>query len=69
MQNFNWIIDLIQNNKKTYVDLFVKDDDVSKLLHEFVDKQTELCYVITKNYDEISKKKYNPLYIGNLCKK
>lgn len=50
MININWTIDYIQSTKKQFVDATVTNEVMKKGLHEFVDKQTELCKVITKNY-------------------
>ena len=55
MLNINWSIDYIQSTKKQFVDATVTNDVMRKGLHEFVDKQTELCKVITKNYTAFSK--------------
>jgi hypothetical protein len=49
MLNVNWTIDYIQQTKKQFVDATVTNDVIRKGLHEFVDKQTELCKVITNN--------------------
>lgn len=49
MLNVNWTIDYIQQTKKQFVDATVTNDVVRKGLHRFVDKQTELCKVITDN--------------------
>ena len=49
MLNVNWTIDYIQQTKKQFVDATVTNDVVRKGLHQFVDKQTELCKVITNN--------------------
>jgi hypothetical protein len=49
MLNVNWTIDYIQQTKKQFVDATVTNDVVRKGLHQFVDKQTELCKVITDN--------------------
>jgi hypothetical protein len=49
MLNVNWTIDYIQQSKKQFVDATVTNDVIRKGLHEFVDKQTELCKVITNN--------------------
>lgn len=55
MININWTIDYIQSTKKQFVDATVTNDVMRKGLHEFVDKQTDLCKTITKNYAAFSK--------------
>ena len=35
------LIDMVQSSKKVFVDTFVKNEDLSKSLHQFVDTQTE----------------------------
>lgn len=49
MLNANWTIDFIQQSKKQFVDATITNDIIRKGLHQFVDKQTELCKVITDN--------------------
>lgn len=34
-------IDMVQSSKKMFVDTFVKNENLSKSLHKFVDTQTE----------------------------
>lgn len=55
MFNINWTIDFIQSTKKQFVDATVTNDIVRKGLHEFVDKQTELCKIITRNFETFTK--------------
>ena len=42
------MIDFIQSTKKQFVAATVTDDRIKKGLDNFVDKQTELCKIITK---------------------
>lgn len=65
----NWTIDYIQQSKKQFVDATVTNDVIRKGLHEFVDKQTELCKIITKNV-EVFTKEYISLNFPrtNICK-
>jgi len=53
--NLNYTIDFIQSSKKQFVDATVTNDTIKQGLHEFVDKQTELCKVITKNIEVFAK--------------
>ena len=55
MFNINWTIDFIQSTKKQFVDATVTNDIVRKGMHEFVDKQTELCKIITRNFETFTK--------------
>ncbi len=55
MFNINWTIDYIQSTKKQFVDSTVTNDIVRKGLHEFVDKQTELCKIITRNFETFTR--------------
>lgn len=59
MLNVNWTIDYIQQSKKQFVDATVTNDVVRKGLHRFVDKQTELCKVITDNAVVFTKEFYS----------
>jgi len=59
MQNFNFTIDFIQSSKKQFLNSTVTNDVIRDGLHEFVDKQTELCKVITKNFETFSKEMMN----------
>jgi hypothetical protein len=45
----NLWIDTIQNAKKTFVDTWVKDEKVSKPLHEFIVAQTEFTKIAMKS--------------------
>lgn len=60
MLNVNWMIDFIQQSKKQFVDATVTNDVIRVGLHQFVDKQTELCKVITANMVTFTKE-YNSL--------
>lgn len=62
MLNVNWTIDYIQQTKKQFVDATVANDVVRKGLHEFVDKQTELCKVITNNAVVFTKEFYSTTF-------
>lgn len=69
MFNVNFFIDFIQESKKQYVRAVVTDDRVKDGLINFVDKQTELCKIITKNYADFSKIGFeNITSKGNICK-
>lgn len=59
MQNFNFTIDFIQSSKKQFVDSTVTNDVIRQGLHDFVDKQTELCKIITKNFETFTKEMVN----------
>lgn len=67
MYNINFTIDFIQSTKKQFVDATVTNEVVRKGLHEFVDKQTELCKVITKNFETFSKEISKSTY-PNICR-
>lgn len=54
MQNVDFLIDFIQSSKKQFVYATVKDEKIQRGLFSFVDKQTELCKVITKNTQDFS---------------
>lgn len=65
MEFFNSSIDMIQSSKKSFVDATVTNETIREGLHEFVDTQTQLCKVITKNVEVFTKE------IGsfpNMCK-
>lgn len=55
MNNVNFMIDFIQNSKKQFVNATVTDDRIKQGLYNFVDKQTELCKIITKNFEDFTK--------------
>lgn len=55
MHNINMFIDFIQSSKKQFVNATVTNDIIAKGLHEFVDKQTELCKIITRNTEVFSR--------------
>ena len=55
MFNVNFTIDFIQGAKKQFVDATVTNPTIKTGLHQFVDKQTELCKIITKNYEDFTK--------------
>jgi hypothetical protein len=67
--NINFFIDFVQESKKQYVRAVVTDDRIKDGLINFVDKQTELCKIITKNYTDFSKIGFeNITSKGNVCK-
>lgn len=69
MFNVNFTIDFIQSSKKQFVDATVTNDVIRKGLHEFVDKQTELCKVITNNYVTFTKELSQTTFPKtNICK-
>lgn len=69
MFNVNFTIDFIQSSKKQFVDATVTNDVIRKGLHEFVDKQTELCKVITNNYVTFAKELSQATFPKtNICK-
>lgn len=69
MYNINFTIDFIQSTKKQFVDATTTNDVIRKGLHEFVDKQTELCKIITKNMELFSKEISNNMFVkSNICK-
>lgn len=69
MQNVNFFIDFVQQTKKQFVYATVTDERVSAGLINFVDKQTELCKIITKNAEDFSKIGFdNVMSKGNICK-
>lgn len=55
MQSANFMIDCIQSSKKQFVAATVSDEKIKAGLNSFVDKQTELCKIITKNNEEFTK--------------
>lgn len=55
MQNVNFMIDFIQQTKKQFVSATITDDRIKKGLDAFVDKQTELCKIITKNTEDFTR--------------
>lgn len=68
MHNVNFMIDFIQSSKKQFVAATVTDDRIKRGLDDFVDKQTELCKIITKNFEEFSKIGFENFSKGNICK-
>lgn len=57
------MIDFIQSSKKQFVAATVTDERVKAGLNSFVDKQTELCKIMTKNNEEFTK-----IIIDNIIK-
>jgi hypothetical protein len=69
MQNVNFFIDFVQHTKKQFVHSTVSDEKIKEGLLNFVDKQTELCKIITKNAEDFSKIIIdNVTSKGNICK-
>jgi hypothetical protein len=69
MYNANFMIDFIQTSKKQFVAATVTDVRIKKGLDEFVDKQTELCKIITKNAEDFTKIMLdNQFKTSNICK-
>ena len=68
MNNANFMIDFIQNSKKQFVNATVTDDRIKQGLHNFVDKQTELCKIITKNLEDFTKIAMENQKVSNICK-
>ena len=69
MQNLNFFIDFIQHTKKEFLHATVSDERIRTGLLNFVDKQTELCKIITKNAEDFSKIIIdNVTSKGNICK-
>ena len=63
MQSANFMIDFIQSSKKQFVAATVSDEKIKAGLNSFVDKQTELCKIMTKNNEEFTK-----IIIDNIVK-
>jgi hypothetical protein len=55
MHNINFTIDFIQTSKKQFVNATITDDRIKEGLISFVDKQTELCKIITRNTEIFTK--------------
>jgi hypothetical protein len=69
MQNLNFFIDFVQQSKRQFVQATVTDERIKNGLLNFVDKQTELCKIITKNLEDFSKIGFeNIVSKGNICK-
>jgi hypothetical protein len=69
MQNINFFIDFVQQTKRQFVYATVSDERIRDGLLNFVDKQTELCRIITKNTEDFSKISFdNATSKGNICK-
>lgn len=69
MQNLNLLIDMIQNSKRQFVYATVTNEIIKEGLLNFVDKQTELCKIITKNAEDFSKINFNNMIgKGNICR-
>lgn len=68
MNNVNFMIDFIQNSKKQFVNATVTDDRIKQGLYNFVDKQTELSKIITKNLEDFTKIALDNCKVSNICK-
>ena len=68
MNNVNFMIDFIQNSKRQFVNATVTDERIKLGLHNFVDKQTELCKIITKNIEDFTKIALENHKVSNICK-
>jgi hypothetical protein len=69
MLNINYSIDFIQETKKQFVRSTVSDERIKAGLLNFVDKQTELCKIVSKNFEEFSKIGFETVMRkGNICK-
>jgi hypothetical protein len=69
MQNLNFFIDFVQQSKRQFVHATITDERVKIGLLNFVDKQTELCKIITKNFEDFSKIGFETsMSKGNVCK-
>jgi hypothetical protein len=68
MSNVYFMIDFIQSSKKQFVAATVTDERIKKGLNEFVDKQTELCKIITKNMEDFTKIAMDNAGPKNICK-
>lgn len=68
MSNVDFMIDFIQSTKKQFVNATVTDEQVKQGLYNFVDKQTELCKIITKNFEDFTKIALENCKVSNICK-
>jgi hypothetical protein len=68
MNNINFMIDFIQNSKRQFVNATVTDERIKLGLNNFVDKQTELCKIITKNIEDFTKIAIETNKVSNICK-
>ena len=60
---------MIQNSKRQFVHATVTNEIIKEGLLNFVDKQTELCKIITKNAEDFSKINFNNMIgKGNICR-
>lgn len=59
------MIDFIQSSKKQFVAATVTDERIKKGLDSFVDKQTELCKIITKNLVDFTRITFENYKIGD----
>jgi hypothetical protein len=68
MNNVNFMIDFIQSTKKQFVNATVTDERIKQGLYNFVDKQSELCKIITKNFEDFTKITLDGCKVSNICK-
>jgi hypothetical protein len=68
MYNVNFMIDFIQSSKKQFVAATITDDRIKNGLDAFVDKQTELCKIITKNAEDFTRIAFENYKSPNICK-
>jgi hypothetical protein len=68
MSNVNFMIDFIQSTKKQFVNATVTDERIKQGLYNFVDKQSELCKIITKNFEDFTKITLDDCKVSNIHK-
>ena len=54
LQHVNTFIDTVQGAKSTFINTFVKDKDVAKSLHSYVDTQTEFVKTAAQVSHDVS---------------
>ncbi len=62
------MIDFIQSTKKQFVNATVTDERIKQGLYNFVDKQSELCKIITKNFEDFTKITLDDCKVSNIHK-
>ena len=69
MLNVNYFIDFVQETKRQFVRSTISDEKIKAGLLNFIDKQTELSKIVTKNFEEFSKIGIDAITSkGNICK-
>lgn len=69
MHNINFFIDFVQTTKRQFVYATVTDEKIRDGLINYVDKQTELCKIVTKNFEDFTKIGFDSVMKkGNICK-